>query len=107
MFVFECLVPVALPSSIIEPLAKRGANIDAKATAKPLATRGAPCTVKGFLSEPGQCHVVGPQCICFRPNFISFVQPNDMQNFMLIHVDYAHVRARVYGIAQLHHNWNH
>jgi len=26
---------------------------------------------------------------------------------MLIHVDYAHVRARVYGIAQLHHNWNH
>ena len=34
MFVFSCLVLVALPSSIIaEPLAKRGASI------------GAPCTV--------------------------------------------------------------
>ena len=38
MFVFECLVLVALPSSVIaEPLAKRGAST------------GAPCTVKVFF----------------------------------------------------------
>ena len=29
-----------------------------------------------------------------------------MQIFMLIQVGYVHVHACVYGIAQLHHNWN-
>ena len=69
MFVFECLVPVALPSSIIEPLAKRGANIDAKATAKPLATRGAPCTVKGFFKWTWAMPCCGTTMHLFQAKF--------------------------------------
>ena len=97
ILLFECLVLLALPSSIkAGPLVKRGASMDADAHC--ISSCQKRCTVKGFFKVN-----LGNAMHVFQIKFHTFCSPKEHANSHATHVECVHVFLFMHGIAQLHH----